>query len=221
MSEGKFYTPEEVKPLYGQIVPTYQEAFSGEPWYEVSKCADQIQRCDGGLSALQIGSTCSTCGNCPSKPAYDQQELESRFDALGASRSTSWYVEQDETGGVMLAAVAWSATADVIAVDKYADVPEMSMWLRDTVGQGQIMWLDEVFANRKLRPAGNLRNFGEMVVGLSTRLNASLVAYRTIAPQMTKAPVRSFGKLTTIKSRKIDVPDRRNFVLINLAKELK
>lgn len=221
MSEGKFYTPEGVKPLYGQIVPTYQEAFAGEPWYEVSKCADEIQRCDGGLSSLQIGSTCTTCGNCPSKPAYEQQELESRFDALGSSRPTSWYVEQDEVGSVTLAAVAWSATAEAIAVEKYLDVPEMTEWLRSAVGQSQIMWLDEVFANRKLRPNGNLRNFGEMVMGLASRLNNTTVAYRTIAPQMTKAPVRAFSSLATVKTRKIDLPDRRDFVVIDLAKEFK
>lgn len=220
MSEGKFYTPEGVKPLYGQIVPTYQEAFADEPWYEVSKCADEIIRCEGGLSALQIGVTCSTCGNCPEKPAYEQQELESRFDALGSSRPASWYVEQNEAG-ITLAAVAWSATAETIFSEKYADTPEMSEWLKGAVGRDQIMWLDEVFANRKLRPNGNLRKFGEMVVGLASRLNSTVVAYRTIAPQMTKAPVNAFGNLATVAARKIEVPDRRDFVVIDLVKGLK
>lgn len=221
MSEGKFYTPEEIKPLYCQIVPTYQEAFAGEPWYEVSKCADEAQRCDGGLSALQIGSICNTCGNCPTKAAYEQQELESRFDTLGLSRPTSWYAEETDSGKVALAAIAWSATTKVIASEKYADVPEMSEWLSDNIGQDQIIWLDEVFANKKIRSTGNLQNFGEMIVGLASRLDGSLVAYRTIAPQMTKAPIRTFGDLATVKTRKIDVPDRRDFVLIDLAKELK
>jgi len=28
MSEGKFYTPDEVKPLYGEVIPAYQAAFA-------------------------------------------------------------------------------------------------------------------------------------------------------------------------------------------------
>lgn len=220
MSEGKFYTPDEVKPLYGQIVSAYQEAFAGEPWYEASKCVDKMQRCEGGLSALQIGALCATCGNRPSKAAYEQRELESRFDALGSSRPTSWYVEQNEDG-VTLAALAWSATADTIAVEKYADVPNMSDWLSNALGQEEIVWLDEVFANRRLRPNGNLQNFGKMVVGFASRLDCPVVAYRTKAPQMIKAAIRAFGDSATVSIRNIEVPDRRDFVVINPGKELK
>lgn len=216
MSEGKFYTPEEVKPLYDQIVPTYQEAFAGEPWYEVSKCIDEFKRCAGGLSELQIGDMCSNCGICPEKPAYEQQELESRFDNLGLSRPTSWYVEEFE-GDITMVAVAWKANLTIIANEKYADVPEMSKWLVDKVGQDQIIWLDEVFANRKLRPTGNLRNFGEMVTGLATKLDSPLVAYRTISPQMKKASRRDLGALATVSAREFDVPDRRDFVVIDLS----
>lgn len=229
MSEGNFYTPDEVKPLYYEIVPAYQAAFAGEPWYEVSKCADQLQRCIGGLSSLAIGTTCELCGNCPNRPAYETDELVERFEALAASRPTAWYTEQNGDG-LTLAAVAWRATPSVIAKEKYADVPEMKDWLSDyfstplkraaqKVGirtrEPQIMWLDEVFANKQIKPKGNLRNFGKFVIGLAEMLEAELVAYRTIEPRMTTVPKRDFGVDATVLQRNDDVPDRRDFVTIN------
>lgn len=220
MSEGNFYTPEGVWPLYAQIIPAYQAAFAGEPWYEVSKCADQMSRCAGGLSPLQIGALCIRCDKTPSRAAYEQRELEDRFDALGSSRPTSWYIEQNEAG-VTLAAVAWSATPATIAKEKYADVPEMSDWLGRMFGKDEIILLDEVYANRALKPKGNLSNFGGMVTGFAARLDRSVIAYRTITPQMKRAPKQAFGDLAIIRQREIDVPDRRDFVVINLAKEQK
>ena len=218
MSNNNFYTPETVRPLYGELVPAYQEAFAVPPWNEVSKCVEEQARCDGGLSAIAIGSLCNTCGLCPTRPAYEADELTERFDALGMSRPTAWYAEQNEFG-LTMGAVAWKALPIAIATEKYADVPEMSDWIVDRLGNERVVWLDEVFANRQLKSRGNLQNFGMFVAGLATMLDCENVAYRTIEPRMTAVPKRDFGEKAIVLTRKLDVPDRRDFVMINDAQE--
>lgn len=219
MNTNTFYTPEAVRPLYGEIVPAYQEAFAVPPWNEVSKCVDTQARCNGGLSAVAIGSLCDTCGLTPLRPAYEAGELIERFNVLGLSRPTAWYAEQSELG-LTMAAVAWKALPSDIANEKYADVPEMGDWLVDTLGTRPVMWLDEVFANRQLKPRGNLQNFKKFVAGLATMLSCEIVAYRTIEPRMTAVPKRDFGDSATVLSRRVDVPDRRDFVMISNVQEL-
>lgn len=216
---SNFYTPEEIKPLYGEIVPAYQIAFAGSPWNEVSKCADESLRCIGGLSALAVGSLCDTCGLCPARPAYEADELIGRFDELGSSRPTAWYTERNDLG-LTMAAVAWRALPSEIASEKYSDVSEMSDWIVDKLGDEPVMWLDEVFANRKLKSRGNLQNFGEFVLGLGSLLGCENVAYRTIEPRMTTVAKRDFGNNAVVMGRELDVPDRRDFVTINISKEV-
>lgn len=208
-----FYSPEELPT--NKIIPAYQEAFAGEPWYEVSKCADSadIQRCIGGFSSLSIGTCCGLCGERITRPAYEADELEVRFTKLASTRPTAWYVEENELG-TTLAALAWKATSEIIATEKYADVPEMRTWMRERLGERPIMWLDEVFADRKKKPKGNLQNFSLMCNGLAQKLDADMIAYRTIAPAMIIAPAKNFGRDTQIYQRKIEVPDRRDFVII-------
>lgn len=215
MDSNNFYKPESVRPLYDKIIPAYQEAFAGDPWYEVSKCPDQLQRCAGGLSALAIGDMCNMCGMCPENPAYDTGELASRFDSLASSRSTAWYLEQNYEG-VTLAAVAWVATADVIAEEKYNDVPVMENWINTQLGNEEVMWLDDVFVNKQLKPEGNLRNFGKFVTGLAGILNTETIAYRTVNPRMLAAAERDFGQSVDIYTCNKQVPDRRSFVIINI-----
>ncbi len=227
MSNGNFYTPEEIRPLYGEIIPAYQVAFAASPWNEVSKCADERSHCIGGLSSLAIGEQCTTCGLYPSRPAYEADELVERFDEIGSSRPTAWYAEQNDDG-VTMAAVAWRTTPSVITEEKYADVPVMGHWIKDLfyrsfqgvpfyTNEPEIMWLDEVFANRQIKPNGNLQNFGKFVVGLAEKLDCGLVAYRTIEPRMTTVAGRDFGTDAVVIKRNEGVPDRRDFVIINTA----
>jgi len=219
MSElNKFYSPSEVD--YGPIVPAYQEAFKGEPWYEVSKCADPEapKRCVGGLSRVALGELCMTCNMRPSTPAYESDELTARFEELAASRPTQWYIEETENG-IALASIVWSAPKETIAVEKYSDVPEMMSWIEEAVGSEEIAWLDEVFANKSIRLTGNLRNFGAMCLGLMERLDQSVMAFRTINPAMIRAAERDFGERAVVYEREKDVPDRRDFVVISRGEE--
>ncbi len=215
MCEFNFFNPEEIKPLYSEIVPAYQAAFAGEPWYEVSKCEDQQTRCVGGLSALAIGTTCDLCGNCTKRPAYEADELVTRFEAVAASFPVVWYVEQDERG-LTLAAVAWKVTPQAIASKKYQNVPDMREWLPQTLGSNELIWLDEVFANKLIRDSGNLQNFSSMCTGLALRLNGQTLAFRTINSAMTRAAKRDFDDKAVVFERYASVPDRRDFVTINM-----
>lgn len=218
MSNNNFYTPEAVRPLYGKIVPAYQEAFAVPPWNEVSKCVDEQVRCDGGLSAVEVGSLCNVCGLCPTRPAHEADELAERFNALRLSRPTAWYAEQNDLG-LAMAAVAWKALPSEIAIEKYSDVPEMGDWIVAKLGDEPVMWLDEVFANRKIKPRGNLQNFGGFVLGLARILDCETIAYRTIEPRMVAVAKRDFGDNAVVMSRKVDSPDRRDFVTISTTQE--
>lgn len=231
MIERKFMTPSDVKPEYNQITVAYQNAYKVPPWKEASKCVDSQNQCIGGFSSLEVGELCKQCGNCTERPAHETTELIRRFENVAATRSAMWYIEKN-VDEVVLAAFAWVANASTIAQDKYYDVSKMNNWLEDKLGSQQIMWLDEVFANKSIRSEDNLQKFGNFVLGLVEKLGCSTVAYRTIEPRMTTATNNNFGTKATfysgdyqgeLNSRityKEKVPDRRDFVIINLDKEL-
>lgn len=210
---GEYYTPEQVRPLYEELIPTYQAAFASEPWSEVSKCADRQARCASGLSSVAVGSLCTVCELSPSRAAYEKNELIERFDTLGQSRPTAWYIEQNQAG-LTMAAVAWRARPSEIAREKYSDVPAMGVWIAEKLDDEPVMWLDEVFANRERKPRGNLKNFGQFVTGLCTTLECAMVAYRTVEPRMTITAERIFNENASVLRREIQVPDRRDFVII-------
>lgn len=218
MSEFDFYSPDEVRILYGEIVPAYQAAFAGEPWYEVTKCADEQLRCVGGLSSLVVGAVCDMCDRRPNLPAYELDEMVERFEELAETHPTAWYVEQNAKG-LTLGAIAWRATPAIIAEEKYADVPSMGNWMEAILGSDEIMWLDEVFADKKLKPRGNLKNFGNFVIGLAEVLDTDIVAFRTKEPRMLSVVQRDFGDAASIFNSQIGVPDRREFAIIRLSED--
>lgn len=99
----------------------------------------------------------------------------------------------------------------------------MAAWLKrkyapTAAPNPEILWLDEVFADRQVSRRNNLVNFRPMIYGFSNRLDQMKVAYRTIAPAMTRAAMRDFGDDATIDKAKSDVPDWRNFVSIDLSR---
>jgi len=221
MQKFKFSNPETDEIDYWEIVPVYQAAFAGEPWFEVTKCVDEMdpKRCTGGLSPLSVGESCDVCELKPARPAYEAAELTQRFKSIEKTRKTMWYFER--SGEVLgLAGLAWIADARRVAAEKYADVPTMKDWLLEQVGESDFIWLDEVFANRQVRPSGNLKNFGAMCLGFAERLNTDRLAYRTISPQMIAASKRDFGLLAKVFVRDEQVCDRRDFVEINLKDQL-
>jgi hypothetical protein len=219
MNSEKFYTPEQIRPQYDDIVPAYQDAFEGEPWYEVSKCEDTLKRCIGSLSALAVGKTCLVCNEQTKRPAYESDELIERFENLGYTRPTDWYIERT-MAGLAFAAVAWNAKAEQIADERYADVPVMKDWIKEQLEDRETVWLDEVFANKKVRLSGNLNNFEVMCETFKDRLGNDTLAFRTINPRLVAAAERDYGERAKVFKRQGSTeqgptaPDRREFVII-------
>jgi hypothetical protein len=81
--------------------------------------------------------------------------------------------------------------------------------LVETLPDKPIVWLDEVFADKNIRPSGNLRNFGKMCRGFMAALGNANLAYRTISPAMLNAAEKNFRATPNT-----DAPDRRSFVNI-------
>ena len=215
---ARFVAPDEAREKYDAIIPAYQAAFAVGPWYEVSKCSG----CSSGYSRQNPGDICQACGSATGDEAYTEQELTEKFDAIGETRPACWYIEETPEG-LALAAVAWIADLVQIAAEKYPGSPEMAEWLKqkyapNTAPNPEILWLDEVFADRQISRRNNLVNFCPMIYGFSDRLDQTKVAYRTIAPAMTRVAMRDFGDDATIDKAESDVPDRRNFVSIDLSR---
>lgn len=211
----EIYTPAEVTQRYQEIVPVYQTAFAGEPWYEQSKCEDSelLQRCISGMSALAVGEVCRTCDQQLQRPAYETGELVARFDTVGQTRPTSWYIEDGSEGTTIC--LAWRANWELIAREKYPGSAEMSEWLK-TRELSECVWLDEVFADLDKRPKGNLRRFGEICAQLCIQLESNRLAFRTINAGLVQAARRDFGEAVSVYKREVEVPDWRDFITIEL-----
>lgn len=215
MSElGKFYNPNEMD--LNKIIDTYQVAFAGEPWYEVSKCVndDEFKKCNGEFCQTAVGQICPECNNAPTEPAYNCDELVSKFEITADTRPTIWYTEES-IDGVTLGANAWAVKSSQIASEKYSGIPEMETWLQAIIGDNEIVWLDEIFANREISPNGNLKNFKEICDGFMEKLDCSNFAFRTINPRMISAAKKCFDGQLIVFEKEINVPDWRDFVLIS------
>jgi len=206
----------EIEKYYDNLAQVYQQAFAGDPWFEVIKCADlqDVKRCVGGFSTLPVGTTCEMCGNCLIKPAYEIPELIEKFTQISKTRSTAWYFEGNQNG-ITLAALAWKAYVKIIAEEKYKDNTEMQEWIINMFGDKEIIWLDEVFADRSKKPKGNLSNFRSMCFGFVDQLKVPIIAFRTINERMVSAAKRDFDDQCVMYKRYEEVPDRRDFIVIN------
>ena len=215
--QGVIYKPTEVETLYREIVSVYQNAFSGEPWFEVCKCEDtsEPQRCVGGFSPLPIGKVCKVCDNRLSRPAYEVNELTQHFRQIAQAYPTAWYLEQNENE-ITLAAFACKVSHKELVQEKYLDVPEMFPWTQGCLGSTEFIWLDEVFANKEKSRSGNLVNFGSMCRGFADHLQNFTICYRTINEKMVAVAERDFPEQSTVFKREVEIPDRRDFVVINL-----
>jgi hypothetical protein len=118
-----------------------------------------------------------------------------------------------------LASLSWSASPADIAEEKYSGLPDMPGWLGAEL-EDDVMWLDEVFANKVLKPSGNLKDFGKFVTGQAKILEAETTAFRTIEPRLLAANRRDFGGNARIfkgsKNEPREVPDWRDFVIIKM-----
>lgn len=177
--EGKIYLPKEELDQIGEV---YQVAFAGSPWFEVSECAssDIENRCEGGFSTQKVGEFCARCAKVTKEEAYPLTELRESLSTRLRYPEARLYREHDGKGNLLLAALFWEDTPKEIAAKKYVDVPSMQDWLKANLPDEPMVWLDEIFASRDLRPTGNLWNFPKLVSDVFVNSGCARLAFRTI-----------------------------------------
>ncbi len=206
-------SPEAQRLAIPDIVPVYQQAFAGEPWFEVSRCGG----CERGFSGQPPGEVCRDCATVLTEPAYPTEGLTVRLTEAVEAGTAALYTERGSDGKVLLAALAFDTTPEQIYRDYYADrPPEMGEWLVQSLPD-RLIWLAEVFADRRKRPQGNLRDFRSMCEQLAENLGSSVIAYRSINPRIIAKAVTAFGERCVVFEPESQVPDRRSFVLLGVA----
>jgi hypothetical protein len=210
------FTGQEVAAHYEEIVPAYQNAFAGDPWFEVTKCVgnNASDMCIEGLSRLQLDKYCTPCGRYTKEPAYTQEELVEKFNNLSTQRETEWYLER--LNGRLAMAILASKTDTRTFATKFleSDGDRFQEWAKDTFGTVPFGWIHEVFADSSVKSRGNLVNFVEATTTIARRLGVLRIAYSTINPRMVHAGQR-FGEQAKIYTGNITASNRRTFVVID------
>ena len=179
-------TLEEQYAALSELVPVYQKAFAGYPWYEVSKC-----NCVRGYSRQKVGEICTGnpddagdtgCGVLLSEEAYPRDELLPELEQRVRDNPSLVYVERDEDGQAVMGAIAYPAAAKDVYQKKYEDKGRGSETIETAFSRlpEKIIWLDEIFADLERRPSGNLSNFEMICTMMSSQLGNQIIAFRTM-----------------------------------------
>ena len=217
-TEGQFYRAEEMTDIYANVCPAFIQAFAGEPWYEVSQCADLVlpQRCQRGYSSQEVGQCCETCEQRITEPAYNEPELRQEFEEHARDYPTVWYVEELESGIALGGFASLHENASTLIESTYSrNGTTMSSQLDQVVGGG-VAWLHELFADTNIRASGNLRNFGGMCIGFAEQFSVDRFAFCSINPKMIKVARREFGSKVQVMEGSKDIPDYRHLVVVDL-----
>lgn len=200
-----------------QLVPIYQTAFAGEPWHEVSACAAPAQfenACPGRRSPQEIGETCPRCGEALRAPAFSEEWLTASWTSHFDAHDSCFYVERLPDGSCVVAALAWRASAEAVAERCYSAAGEEGMggWLADRL-PGEFVWLEDIFADRALRPTGNLRNYPTMVSDFLSELSGTVLAFRSKNERLIKKTLELFGPRVE-RLVALEDPHRRDVVVV-------
>lgn len=215
---------DEVEAYLPRIAQVYIQAFAGEPWYEVSMCADENQpkRCASGFSPLEVGEVCPHCQKTLTEAAYKPEELQHHMHGIMQKRPTAWYVEETLVDGeekLALTAFAWTTTSVSLVAEKYKGDQNMLAFFEKLFPQEeQFMWLDEIFADRRnVRPEGNMKHFRAAMTSMARKLGVRKLAFRTINPKVITPALRSFSNAKLYQ--KPEVPDWRSVIVIDVDEE--
>jgi len=192
----------------------YQRAFADKPWFEVSKCVakDTKNQCESGFSPLKVGEFCTKCALRTAEEAYPLDQLQESLMERLRYPGARLYREYDDNSRLLLAAIFWEDKPSVIGKKKYADVPAMQQWLSDTLPDEPLIWLDEIFADKTLRPMGNLWNFPALVQQVFEGTSCQRLAFRTINEGLLTKSSREIPGAQIFSSDYL--PDWRSFVQI-------
>lgn len=172
--------------IYGpQLTETYKVAFAGEPWFEVSKCAEE--QCAVGFTPLEAGGCCESCEQ-ELVEAYSTEEL-----------LAGWKRILEDEGGFMevaltdeypqRATLARPTTPDELFERKYQDVPAMEEFLARVLPK-DFVWIEDTFANRQRQPNGNLKNRKETFERIGEFYGRPTLATRTLSEAIVASTVK-------------------------------
>lgn len=212
-------TADAVAAEASHLVPIYQMAFAEAPWGEVSQCVAPPgfeKACPSRRSPQGVDETCTKCGEILLAPAFSRQALTDGWIDHFENHDSRFYLEQLDDGSCLLAALAWRATPETLADRCYSDPSEREMraWLASEL-PGSFVWLEDIFAHRVLRPRRNLWNYRGMIAQLLAELDSSVLVFRSINPRLIEKTLKTFDSEA---ERLENVPDRRDVVLVRLAK---
>jgi len=83
-----------------------------------------------------------------------------------------------------------------LAQTKYPS-PQMAEWIESELPP-EFVWIEETFANRDVRPSGNLRARGETITRIANYFDGAPIATRTLQPAVVYATLRDSGAGTDL-----------------------
>ncbi|MFZ3010195.1 MAG: hypothetical protein WA030_04255 [Candidatus Microsaccharimonas sp.] len=212
------------------LAVSYIEAFAGPPWFEVSRCDNNV--CDMRFNPADIGTACPFCGVAMG-PAYTQEELAIEWAQKLTEEDATFEVAVNEENEAVRATIAHPLTRAELFTRKYGkEVPAMEEWIDATLPPN-LVWIDDTFANRRKSPTGNLRDRGVTLARIAFNYpTISVIGTRTKAPEIVASTLRDVGPYTDLydgdpaitltstalrdRARLIGkVPDERTFLAID------
>lgn len=175
------------------LADVYKAAFSGEPWFEVSRCT--ADDCLVGFCPDSPGLPCAGCGNELAE-AYETDELVAAWRQMITGENAMMEVGYMGDDPVRVTLARPTTPAELYA-RKYADVPDMECWTAENLDR-ELVWIEDTFADRGKQPRGNLKDRGRTLGTIALRYNGLAVVTRTLAPQVIAATLRDAGERTDL-----------------------
>lgn len=212
-----------------QLAEVYKEAFARPPWNEVSQCTNE--ECEVNYSEQSVDNCCQGCGG-PLKEAYNTQELMAAW--IGILKDQNGFMELESLDDMtpLRVTIARPTTPNELYERKYAGNNEMKEWLQLYMPE-VFVWIEDTFANLKVRPQGNLKNREETLQNIASAYNNLPIYTRTITPEIVAATLRAATdatvyvgsrdtqKMTQLLTERggtlgdIKLPDFRTIIAIN------
>ena len=213
-----------LKELGPDLAGTYRVAFAGEPWYEKSRCDNDI--CRVGFSSLNVGEECDNCRGTLAV-AYPKEELTSKWMEM-LKREDALFEISSEDGYPIRASIARPTSKDELYERKYSEIPPMQDWIAENLPE-EFVWIEDTFADRNKQPRGNLSDRGKTLGRIAAVYSGLSIATRTLAVPVVSATLRDVGANTNVyvgtggvgvpvnrRARSVgSVPDRRTLMKID------
>jgi hypothetical protein len=172
---------ERKREIVKDLVPVYQKAFAGPPWFEVSKCPT----CPSGFSTASVGESCPVCGSGLTTEAYPANELYQDLLQRVTGSNSVVYIERLPNGQPVLGAIfiemsPTEVLSKYVTSDGSPRITEPDWNLIRGGLPPRVLWLDEIFADVTQRSSGNLKNLQEVIERAKQATSSDTVAFRTI-----------------------------------------